>query len=74
MKLSERLFRTSKRQTRLGRANVAMWYLEQRAAILAAGYDPEHPPLRGVIERYQAKTGFLPASGARAPSAVHLTK
>jgi len=74
MKLSERLFRTSERQARLGRYRVAEWYWEQRAAVLASGHDPEHGPLRGVIERYQEKRPFLRASGARPSSAVHLTK
>jgi len=59
MRLSQRLFRTSERQARLGRYDVAAWYWAQRTQVLASGDDPEHPPLRKVIERYQSKVGFV---------------
>lgn len=59
MKLSQRLFRTSERQARLGRNEVAAWYWAQRADVIASGDDPEHPPLRKVIERYQRKENFV---------------
>lgn len=59
MKLSQRLFRTSERQARLGRHEVAAWYWAQRAAVIASGNDPEHPQLRNVIERYQIKKSFV---------------
>jgi len=75
MLLSERLTRTARRQDALGRGRVAEWYLDQRGRVLASGQDREHPPLRGVIERYQRREGFVTTrSGARAPSAVHLTE
>ena len=59
MKLSERLFRTSERQARLGRSAVAQWYWTERQRVLASGNDPEHPPLRNVIERYQEKRSYV---------------
>lgn len=62
MKLSERLFRTSERQARLGRHEVAAWYWAQRSDVIASGNDPEHPALRNVIERYQRKEPFVKPS------------
>lgn len=74
MKLSERLYRTHLRQRSLGRYEVSDWYVEQWREVMRSGDDPEHPPLRNVIERYQEKRGFVRAPIPSDRTAVHLTK